>query len=160
MVCGGCDDLPTPESERDMRVGFTGTRNGMTEQQVSVFKDAIRFIGVENVTEFHQGCCVGADEQAVLAMLDLGFPGDKIWAHLPENKSKIFKFHKGLENIRIVQPKPYLERNKNIVERSDVLLAAPESGTEILRSGTWSTVRAGRVKKMPIKIILPSGLTI
>ena len=35
---------------------------------------------------------------------------------------------------------PYLERNKNIVNAVDFIIAAPD-GPEKVRSGTWSTVR-------------------
>ena len=38
-------------------------------------------------------------------------------------------------------PLPYLTRNKQIVDASEVLVACPQSAKEEMRSGTWSTVR-------------------
>jgi hypothetical protein len=41
-------------------------------------------------------------------------------------------------------PKPYLDRNKEIVRETALLVAAPAEAVEQLRSGTWSTVRYAR----------------
>jgi len=43
---------------------------------------------------------------------------------------------------QIPAPKPYLTRNKDIVRDTEMLVAAPADETEVIRSGTWSTVRA------------------
>ena len=42
-------------------------------------------------------------------------------------------------------PKPYLKRNEDIVNKCDVLIACPiDKNKEILRSGTWATIRKAR----------------
>lgn len=48
--------------------------------------------------------------------------------------------------------KPYLERNNDIVKNSDVLVACPASKTEVLRSGTWATIRKARKAKIEVFI--------
>ena len=37
--------------------------------------------------------------------------------------------------------KPYLERNRNIVDNTTMLVAFPNNNKELLKSGTWSTIR-------------------
>ena len=54
------------------------------------------------------------------------------------------------------KPKPYLERNKDIVDETGLLIATPK-GEEIVRSGTWSTIRYARKNHKKIIIIMPNG---
>jgi hypothetical protein len=58
---------------------------------------------------------------------------------------------------RIHEPKPYLLRNKDIVRASEMLVAAPVSRTEQLRSGTWSAVRFARKLGRTLWVLLPDG---
>ena len=50
--------------------------------------------------------------------------------------------------------KPFLERNKDIVNNCDILLACPRSNVEELRSGTWATIRYANTISKPTKIIV------
>ena len=50
-----------------------------------------------------------------------------------------------------------LLRKKAIVRASQVVIVAPGTEQEILRSGTWQTVRFARKYKRPLTIIYPSG---
>jgi hypothetical protein len=50
-----------------------------------------------------------------------------------------------------------LIRNRLIAARCDALLATPAEPDEVLRSGTWSTIRYARKEGKPITLILPSG---
>lgn len=53
--------------------------------------------------------------------------------------------------------KPYLQRNKDIVDETDVLIATPKGNEEELRSGVWATIRYARKQKKKIVIIFPDG---
>jgi len=57
-------------------------------------------------------------------------------------------------------PKPYLVRNRDIVEETELLIAAPANAIEHLQSGTWSTVRCARRSGRPISIIRPDGTVV
>ena len=67
---------------------------------------------------------------------------------------------KALKGKNIVyDKKPYLERNKKIVNCCDILIAAPKQINEVLRSGTWSTIRYAKKIGIEVFIILPNNLT-
>jgi hypothetical protein len=44
-----------------------------------------------------------------------------------------------------LEPKSYMARNDEIVKFSDILIGCPtDVNTEVLRSGTWSTIRKAK----------------
>lgn len=119
-----------------MIVGFTGTSDGMTLLQKTYLVSALANLGPE---EFHHGDCVGADAEAH-DIVRKEWPRCKIVIHPPENDYKR-AFKAGDE---ILEPRPYLVRNKAIVARCEELVAAPKTLAEELRSGTWATIRTAR----------------
>lgn len=140
-----------------MKIGFTGTREGTTDQQRRAL---IAWAKTAGVTEFHHGCCLGADEDAFDVFMsagDLGFARPVIIAHPPANRSMLCR---GAEEFSDEKrsPLPYLERNKCIVDACDVLVACPKEPEE-LRSGTWSTVRYARKQGKKVVIIWADGET-
>jgi hypothetical protein len=131
-----------------MRVGFTGTRKGMTDQQKRVLRGLLKLFDVE---EAHHGDCVGADEDFYNICRALGIP--MIVAHPPS----IDTSRAWTESNRFRDPRPYLARNRQIVNDTELLIATPETDVEQVRSGTWSTIRYARTKQRPIHIVLPDG---
>ena len=129
-----------------MRIGFTGTQQGMTPAQRSVLTSFL----VVHEGELHHGDCIGADAQAHDHAKDFGLV---TVIHPPTKADKrAFK-----EADRVLAPKPYLDRNKDIVRETEMLIAAPATMTEELRSGTWSTVRFARKLGRRVYVILPDG---
>lgn len=115
------------------RVGFTGTQRGMSERQKS---DLTKFLFrlFEPGTEFHFGDCVGADAEAAALAAKMGFV---LHSHPPSISMKRAHYP-----AMVVYPaKPYLSRNQDIVNAAHVLVACPAQPKEVLRSGTWATVR-------------------
>ena len=55
------------------------------------------------------------------------------------------------------EEKPYLDRNKDIVDETNILMACPNKAEEVQRSGTWSTVRYARKVGKAVLIVYPSG---
>lgn len=130
-----------------MRVGFTGTQEGMTYLQSQFVYDEVMML---NPDEVHHGMCIGADQR-----LDdmLGHTWVKaVHGHPPSNTSKMAE----CECDVIHEPKEYLARNRDIVDVTSWLIAAPR-GPEELRSGTWSTIRYARKLGRPITICWPDG---
>ena len=53
----------------------------------------------------------------------------------------------------ILKPKKYLDRNKSIVDKTDILIAFPSTNEEVIRSGTWSTIRYAKNKGKKILLL-------
>lgn len=132
-------------------VGFTGTQTGMTDQQMSAFNEMLSMFMVPSGIHFHHGDCVGADAEAHQIARNLGL---HIIIHPPEIE-RLRAFCTGDE---LRPPAPYIARDHRIVDESSVLLATPATREEVLRSGTWTTIRYARRQGLPIFIVQPNGL--
>jgi hypothetical protein len=130
-------------------IGFTGTQQGMTDLQKEVTHKIIKQI---NPVVVHCGDCIGADAEFVDISTKVN-PLVRTIGHIPLKESK----RAFLDYSKEEKPKEYLERNHDIVDQSQIILAAPNEDEEILRSGTWSTIRYTRKQKKPLIIIYPSG---
>lgn len=116
-----------------MKVGFTGTQAGMSPAQAEALYALLKELKPD---EFHHGDCMGADREAHLIVSD-SFPTCSIIVHPPtDNRKRAFMM--GREER---EPKEYIQRNRHIVVETDVLIATPKEMKEVLRSGTWSTLR-------------------
>ncbi len=131
-----------------MRLGFTGTRHGMTMRQMSAFRS---WASLREITEFHDGMCVGADEQAHEIVSQVSEA--KMIRHPPTDQSIAVSPKEG---DPVLPAKPYLRRNRAIVAATEHLAASPD-GPERQRSGTWSTVRFARKLGRPVAIFWPDG---
>lgn len=134
-------------------VGYTGTQSGMTNRQKlilgSLFDLLVQHHGAMTL---HHGDCVGGDAEAHAIALVLGL---RVVIHPPAN-SKRQAFCKGPDDRVAWRPaRAYLERNREISDESQQLLAAPKGMEEEMRSGTWSTVRYARKTLKPTTIIWP-----
>jgi hypothetical protein len=108
----------------------------------------------------HHGCCVGVDEQAHWFALEAGVGSI---GHPPINKSLMMRIDGLAVQFDGFRPaKPYLDRNRDIVDESEVLIVVPkEEPVEGLQAtgGTWYTYRYARRFGRPTKIIWPDGST-
>ena len=129
---------------RHQIIGFTGTQHGMTFLQKQ--KVAALLVG----ETFHHGDCIGSDAQAHRIARSKGF---YIIKHPPLSTRK--QAFCAADEER--EPKPYLERNHDIVDEVDCMLAAPREYEEQLRSGTWATIRYTRKVGKPLAVIYPDG---
>lgn len=137
-----------------MNIGFTGTKLGMRWEQKQTVKDLLIRLTDGDVLhhgEFHHGDCVGADVEAALIAYRLGF---KVICHPPINENKRGFFQ---HNYMVNPSFDYVVRDRHIVNDSRVMIAAPHTSYEIIRSGTWATVRYARSCKRTIYIVTPDG---
>lgn len=136
-------------------IGFTGTRNGMSESQKTQVKQLLTeyLKTYKNLTVIH-GDCIGADEDFHNICSELSssikiviYPG-----HPKNNVNNIYRAHCKSNNIR--EPKEFLERNRDIVSECNFLIACPQSEKEELRSGTWFTIRHAQKVGKEVKIVV------
>lgn len=136
-----------------LKIAFTGTRQGMTPAQLKEFRQGLAVISQPG-DAFHHGGCVGADLQAH----DVAVNGFQLAAEVwPATGREVPDW--ALNTARVIHPAhPPLERNHFIVSGADALIATPKEYNEVLRSGTWATVRyARKVPGCVVYIINPEG---
>lgn len=135
-----------------MKVGFTGTRNGMTNQQFAFILKAIKEI---KPNEAHHGACIGADKHFHDIAISQMIP---VVIHPGVNKQGVCYSRASCPNAKEVKnEKFFLDRDKDIVNEVDLLIATPKNHKEELRSGTWATVRYARKKNKHLLIVYPDG---
>lgn len=100
--------------------------------------------------EVHHGDCIGADADMHQRATENYL---RTVGHPPSDP----KLRAFCEFDELWPEKPYLDRNKDIVDSCHVLLATPKESTEQQRGGTWSTIRYARKKKKPVLIVWPDG---
>ncbi len=124
----------------------------MSEKQLSELGDMmVRIDVVEdmNITEVHHGMCIGADQDFHNFILEfggkiIGHPGyGKYDGDMRPNRAEVT-----VDELR--EELPYFERNRNIVDECDILLACPYDNIE--KGGTWYTINYA--KKAGKKVII------
>lgn len=129
-------------------IGITATQYGMTDKQK---EHVARLLRPHRGSEFHHGMCVGGDEEAAMIAGNLGLitvahPG----LERPDKRSLF------VSDV-MLEPKPNLERNRDIVAVCGRLLVAPQGPERVLRSGTWATLRHAEKVGRDHIIIYPDG---
>ena len=127
--------------------GMTGLRNGVTETQL-----AWMYAEIPSAAVLHHGACIGADEESHYAALSSGV---YVVVHPPTNQSKMMKLDAD-PRVTILDPKPYFDRNRDIVDSSDKMIAFPD-GPERPDGGTWYTIRYAVSRSKPVAICYPDG---
>lgn len=141
-----------------MKVGFTGTREGMNAEQAQRVTEILRELRADIFeSEFLHGNCIGADEQAAMIAGNLGYKLIAYPCNIPNMQSRIISH----VSQPVEQP---LVRNRHIVRDCDILIAAPKEHFEPEPrpgQGTWSTVRYTRKQNLKRKcvIVWPDGKT-
>lgn len=119
-----------------MRVGFSGTRDGMTDDQR---RELLHWLSCNKPIEAHHGCCVGADDEFHRLMMWARVP---IILHPPKNaKLTVVQHFMDVPGDHVCPDLPYLDRNKAIADAVDWMVFAPKTEVEVKRSGTWATIR-------------------
>ena|SRR3990167_361365 len=135
-----------------MILSFTGTRQGMTRKQIDVVKSLLDELQPSCVIH---GDCIGADtEFHKIVEYRRG-----LFGHHP-----IIKIYPSTAKTRanndgdIIMPqKPPLERDIDIAREGDRLIATPKEMAEVLRSGTWTTIRKAKKLGKIVYVVLPDG---
>ena len=147
-----------------IKYGFTGTRDGLnTAQRKSITNLLQKHIDLDDIIEVHHGDCIGADKDFHDICTSLNKQGIfDIKQNTPDVKQiKIIIHPPNIDTLRafcksdnITKPRDYLERNKDIINSTNVLIACPLNDMEIARSGTWMTVRYARRQNKKILLFV------
>ncbi len=132
-----------------MIAGMTGTQKGATVAQQ---RKLAELLTAERPSEWHHGDCTGADEQAFHIAKALGI----VTVAHPADDVPLAKRANTPSDLRL-PAKGALKRNDDIVEAVEKLYALPGGYTEVLRSGTWATVRRAIKAGVPVVTIWPDG---
>lgn len=139
--------LSTNMKMSNLKLGMSGSREGISATALEILKI---FLNTYTFMEVHHGDCVGADaifhQEATLRNIP-------IIIHPPV----IDKLRAYCQSEKIREPKPYLDRNHDIVNETDILIAFPNTYQEVYNSGTWATIRYARNMKKRIIIVFPDG---
>lgn len=116
-------------------------------------RDAVRSVFSRvGVNEFHHGDCVGADAEAHEIAGDFLLPVRRV-IHPPTDP----KFRAFCDGEEVLPEKDYLERNRDIVDWVQLMVACPGENDEVLRSGTWATIRYAEKVGRELFVIFPDG---
>jgi len=102
----------------------------------------------------HHGQCIGADQDIHQLCFWLDVP---IIIHPPTDDKLTFAAGASALASTWRLPAPYLERNKQMIQECDLLLAFPKEDAEVNRSGTWATIRYAKKERIPVTVYLPKG---
>jgi hypothetical protein len=142
-----------------MILGFTGTRDGITEAQshwLTMVFDELQ------IDELHHGACVEADHASHVLAAERGI---RIIVH-PPVKTKFMCQHcvqPGQPNVVVLPAKPYLNRDRDIADVCEGLIATPKNrepqGINLGGiGGTWYTIQWASVRlNKPVMICYPDG---
>jgi hypothetical protein len=129
-----------------MKIGVTGTREGANDKQLKQVAEYLMSLGpVGPGHELHHGDCRGVDVQIAAIAKHLGW---RIVCHPPKLTEQQGFF--GGDEIR--GKKGYMERDRHIVEETELLIVVPLQDKWQPKGGTWYThdyaVRKGKMVKI------------
>lgn len=142
------------------KIGFTGTKKGVTTVQGTQLLSVLTHLVSEGVSEARHGDCVGADSQFHSIVVGLKVP--RVVIHPPTNPEyRYFCKEKnpapdGVEIISLPE-EPYLVRDHRMVDAVNFLIGCPLTLNEVLWSGTWATLRYAQKINREYLIIFPDG---
>ncbi len=135
---------------------FTGSQQNPTYEQRKALYNLFLELIDNGFHTMHNGDCIGSDSVAWNLWVGIGVLFDEyIWTvgHPPDIQKK-----RAFNRYDKYRPeKPYLVRNKNMVNEGQLLVACPDGFEPKLRSGTWSTIRYAQKKGKPVIFVYPDG---
>lgn len=135
----------------NIRYSFTGTSN----PGGSAYKTVEHFIRqLTNVTQINTGAAVGVDTYAYEYAVK-HFPRARHCLYVPAgsfHNLEVVRTAKEAEHEVYLIEGGYMARNDALVANADILIAFPQGPQEVLRSGTWATVRRAIKKGIPVQV--------
>jgi hypothetical protein len=110
------------------------------------------------IRQLHHGACMGADVDFHNVCIDMEMI-QLIHVHPSDDRfTNRLRQLKQIERVAMIWPEEApLQRDLTMVQYSDVLLATPLQDDEIVRSGTWATVRRARKLRKTVHVFRRDG---
>lgn len=134
-------------------VGTTGTRKAITIYQIKMIEKIlsnIRYVYKSHIPVLRHGDCVGSDKSVHAIAILLGYC---TISHPPLNG--VLRAY--TKNTYTLPAKSYLDRDRDIVDLSNIILATPNSYNSQPRSGTWYTINYALSVDKPLLVVYPDG---
>ena len=142
--------MTTTATPMTTTVGFTGTRQGMTQEQKTAVRDLLLQL---RPTTVHHGDCIGADQE-FHDLVRYYLTGTIIEAHPMEPAT-----YRAYCKADVIHPAAApLARNQVIVKQSDTMIATPAEACKpacLRGKGTWATINY--TQKQGKRLFLLSG---
>ena len=128
-----------------MKIGVTGTREGMNKRQREAI---IAYLLEAKAQELHHGDCVGVDVEVAEIAHRIGY----VTVSHPPDKNGLRANH----NSDIINEAfNHFQRNRNIVDTTDLLLVVPLQNQHQSKGGTWYTHDYAMKQGKPVVIFYP-----
>lgn len=131
------------------RIGFIGSPNGMTAGQAALVREI--FLASKTyvpVMQFHHCDRVGADEEAHTIAVEL-----KLVTVSHPHTAALYRARLMSNDVRPAWPA--LRATLDVVEETELIIAAPFPGAEAMMVDTWDMVFEARKRKKGVLIIAP-----
>ena len=137
-------------------IGFTGTRYGMTDVQKNAFRTFLYYLKhhYKELT-LHHGDCIGADADAHEIAQEVGCKIHIHPGHSAKNQTDLSNGANCQGADKIHKSKTHFARNRDIVDASSEIIAAPKDNIE--KGGTWYTINYAK-KNYKSTVILHDDL--
>lgn len=135
-------------------IAVTGTSRGLTQGQQEQARDFLRGVHHRGFKKLRHGDCIGADAQFARIAKEVGY---YLIAHPGHPKDPNETKYRAFTdfNDEVLDSKPFLERDHDMVDGSALLLAGPYQDYEVNRSGTWATVRYAQKEGVTVAFLYP-----
>lgn len=134
-----------------MIVAFIGSRKGMTERQKFDLALNLGMVYRRGEMTFIHGGCVGADEEFHKAVMQFKSPNDKVEVYPGYSMKDVsdMRFRGDFTGADVVHDEdPFLERNRLMVRRADIIIVAPRKGGRGTRYTITYTKRLSKALKI------------
>lgn len=141
---------------RVLRVGFTGTRGGMSKPQLESCRALLTsWMTLDQHRSLAHGDCVGADSQADYMARSLNY---NIIIHPPLDPKLQANCYK--PGDQMMDRQEYHVRNTAIVHSCERLIATPKSMDRVTGGTYFTMVYARKVESIRLYVIQPDGVII
>jgi len=147
-----------------MKVGFVGNQKEMSKQQKDTLIRIMKKLKhtYQNI-DLHMGSAPGSDAEAFAIVVENGLVSRLFFypSSNPDENAFDIEDPRDLEKkeIKLLRQneRTIFERNRNIVDTCDMIIAVPRETLEKRESETWMAIRYSKIQKKRLFTLYPDG---